>query len=134
MPKHSDVYINLPVKSLPDARTFFESMGYSFNPQMSNDHGACLVLGEHIFAMLLAEKFFAGFTTKPISDASQASEVINCLACESREEVDALVIKAIAAGGTSPKPAIDHGFMYGHGFQDLDGHIWELVAMSPGNA
>ena len=131
MPKHSDAYINLPVKSLPKARTFFESMGYSFNPEMSNDDGACLVLGEHIFAMLLTEKFFAGFTTKPISNASQATEVINCVSCDSRAEVDALVSKAIAAGGTSPKPAIDHGFMYQHGFQDLDGHIWELVAMAP---
>ena len=128
MPKHSDVYINLPVKSLPKSRAFFESMGYSFNPQMSNDHGACLILGEHIFAMLLTEKFFAGFTTKPISDSSQVTEVINCLSCASRAEVDALVKKAIAAGGASPKPAVDHGFMYGHGFQDLDGHIWELMA------
>ena len=131
MPKHSDIYINLPVKSLPKSRAFFESMGYSFNPEWSNEHGACLVLGEHISAMLLTEKFFAGFTTNPISDAGKATEVINCLACESREEVDALVVKAIAAGGTSPKPAIDHGFMYGHGFQDLDGHIWELMALSP---
>ena len=131
MPKHSDVYINLSVKSLPKSRVFFESMGYSFNPQMSNDDGACLVLGEHINAMLLTEKFFATFTTKPISDSSQATEVMICVSCDSREEIDALVRKAIAAGGTSPKPAIDHGFMYGHGFQDLDGHIWELVAMSP---
>ena len=131
MPKHSDVYINLPVKSLPRSRAFFESMSYSFNAEFSNEHGACLVLGEHIFAMLLTEKFFSSFTTKPISDATQTAQVINCLSCQSREEVDALVVKAIAAGGTSPKPAVDHGFMYGHGFQDLDGHIWELMAMSP---
>ncbi len=125
---HSQIYVNLPVKDLPKSRTFFESMGYTFNEEWSNEQGACLVLGEHLFAMLLTQEYFATFITKPVSDAKQASEVINCLACESRAVVDTLVRKAIAAGGTSPKAAIDHGFMYVHGYQDLDGHLWELMA------
>ncbi|MGB4117191.1 MAG: glyoxalase/bleomycin resistance/extradiol dioxygenase family protein [Polaromonas sp.] len=125
---HSQIYVNLPVKDLPKSRAFFESMGYTFNPEWSNEQGACLVLGENLFAMLLTQEFFATFTSKSISDAKQTSEVINCLACESRDVVDALVSKAIAAGGTSPRAAIDHGFMYIHGYQDLDGHLWELMA------
>ncbi len=128
MTQHSQIYVNLPVKDLPKSRAFFQSMGYSFNEEWSNEQGACLALGEHLFAMLLTQEYFATFTTKPVSDAQKASEVINCLACESREVVDALVSKAIAAGGRSPKTAIDHGFMYIHGYQDLDGHLWELMA------
>lgn len=125
---HNQIYVNLPVKNLPKSRAFFESMGYSFNEAWSNEKGACMVLGENLFAMLLTEPFFAGFTTKPVGNANQATEVINCLACANPEAVDALVRKAIAAGGTAPKPAVDHGFMYQHGYQDLDGHIWELMA------
>jgi uncharacterized protein len=131
---HTQIYVNLPVKDLPKSRAFFESMGYTFNPEWSNEQGACLVLGEHLFAMLLTQEFFATFTSKSIGDAKQASEVINCLACESRAVVDALVSKAVAAGGTTSKAAIDHGFMYIHGYQDLDGHLWELMAMTPAGA
>ena len=125
---HTQIYVNLPVKDLPKSRAFFASMGYTFNEEWSNEKGACMVLGDNLFAMLLTEPFFAGFTTKPVGDASKATEVINCLACADREAVDSLVRKAIAAGGTAPKPAVDHGFMYQHGYQDLDGHIWELMA------
>ena len=128
---HSQIYVNLPVKDLPKSRAFFESMGYTFNPEWSNEQGACLVLGENLFAMLLTQEFFTTFTSKSISDAKQTSEVINCLACESREVVDALVSKAIAAGGSPHNTAIDHGFMYVHGYQDLDGHLWELMATAP---
>ncbi len=125
---HTQIYVNLPVKDLPKSRAFFVSMGYTFNEEWSNEKGACMVLGENLFAMLLTEPFFASFTTKPVGDANKATEVINCLACADRETVDALVRKAIAAGGSAPKPAMDHGFMYQHGYQDLDGHIWELMA------
>jgi predicted lactoylglutathione lyase len=88
-----------------------------------------MIIGENIFAMLLAERFFQGFTSKPVADARVSTEVLTCLSCESREEVDALVAKAVAAGGRAPNPKQDHGFMYGHGFEDLDGHIWELSWM-----
>jgi len=126
---HKQIFVNLPIKDLARSRAFFESLGYAFNPQFSNELGACLVLGENLFAMLLTEPFFKGFTGKPIVDATQATEVIVCVSCESRAEVDELVAKAVAAGGTAPRAPVDHGFMYGHGFEDLDGHIWELAFM-----
>lgn len=127
---HKQIFINLPCKSLPASKAFFEALGYRFNPQFTNEHGACLVLGENLFAMLLTEDFARGFTAKPLVDAKAATEVLVCLSCESREEVDSLVAKARAAGAAVPRPPQDHGFMYGHGFEDLDGHIWELAFMS----
>lgn len=129
---HKQIYVNLPVKDLARSRAFFSSLGFDFNPQFSNDQGACMVIGENIFAMLLAEPFFQGFTSKPIANARETTEVLTCLSCESREEVDALVAKALAAGGRAPNPKQDHGFMYGHGFEDLDGHVWELSYMDMG--
>ena len=129
---HKQIYVNLPVKDLARSRAFFSSLGFDFNAQFSNDQGACMIIGENIFAMLLAEPFFQGFTSKPIANARETTEVLTCLSCESREEVDALVAKALAAGGRAPNPKQDHGFMYGHGFEDLDGHVWELSYMDMG--
>ena len=129
---HKQIYVNLPVKDLARSRAFFSSLGFEFNAQFSNDQGACMIIGENIFAMLLAEPFFQGFTSKPIANARETTEVLTCLTCESREEVDALVQKALAAGGRTPNPKQDHGFMYGHGFEDLDGHVWELSYMDMG--
>ena len=129
---HKQIYVNLPVADLPRSRAFFESLGLHFEPKFSNDQGACLVIHEgSIHAMLLTKAFFGTFTSKPIADATRSTEVLVCLSCESRAEVDALVEKALAAGGTAPRAPQDHGFMYAHGFEDLDGHIWELVAMDP---
>jgi predicted lactoylglutathione lyase len=129
---HKQIYVNLPVKDLARSRAFFSSLGFEFNAQFSNDQGACMIIGENIFAMLLAEPFFQGFTSKPIANARETTEVLTCLSCESREEIDALVQKALAAGGRAPNPKQDHGFMYGHGFEDLDGHVWELSYMDMG--
>ena len=126
---HQQIFVNLPIKNMQRSRAFFESLGYQFNPQFSNDRGACLVLGEHLHAMLLVEDFFKTFTDKAIADARQTTEVLVCLSCDGREQVDTLVAKALAAGGQAPRPPQDHGFMYGHSFEDLDGHVWELVAM-----
>ena len=131
---HKQIYVNLPVSDLKRSRAFFESLGLHFNPQFTNDQGACLVIGGNIYAMLLSHDFFKTFTTKPIADATRSTEVLVCLSCESRAEVDELVRKALAAGGTAPRPPQDHGFMYGHGFEDLDGHIWELVCDGPERA
>ena len=124
------IFVNLPVADVQRSITFFNSLGYQVNPQFTSEQGACLILGDNIFAMLLAIPFFQGFTKKPVADATQSTEVLTCLSCDSREEVDALVAKALAAGGTAPNAPQDHGFMYGHGFEDLDGHLWELVFMS----
>ena len=125
------IFVNLAVKDMERTQAFFKSLGFSFNPQFTNDQGACMIVSDSIFVMLLIESFFQTFTKKAIADATKTTEVMVCLSCESRAEVDELVRKALAAGGTSPNPAQDHGFMYGHGFTDLDGHVWELVYMDP---
>ena len=125
------IFVNLPIKNMERSQAFFISLGFSFNPQFTNEQGACMVVSEDIFVMLLVEPFFQTFTKKPIADATQTTEVLVCLSAENRAEVDTLVKKAVAAGGTSPNPPQDHGFMYGHGFTDLDGHIWELAYMDP---
>ena len=126
---HKQIYVNLAVKDVPRSMAFFKHLGFEFNAQFSNDLGACLVIGDNIHAMLLTEAFFQSFTTKSLCDARQSTEVLVCISCDSRAEVDDLVAKARAAGGAVPRTPQDHGFMYGHGFEDLDGHLWELVHM-----
>ncbi len=127
---HKQIFVNLPIADMAKSQAFFKALGYSFNPDFTNDQGAALVLGENLYAMLLVREFFATFIDKPIVDAKKSTEVLVCVSCDSREQVDTLVAKAVAAGGTAPRKPQDHGFMYGHGFEDLDGHIWELVYMS----
>jgi predicted lactoylglutathione lyase len=128
---NKQIFVNLPVKDLNKSKAFFAALGYTFNPQFTNEHGACMVISENsIYAMLLAEPFFKTFIDKPIAQAHEVTEVLTCLSCESRQEVDDIVAKALAAGGKVPRAPQDHGFMYGHGFEDLDGHIWELAYMS----
>jgi hypothetical protein len=125
------IFVNLPVKDLPRSKAFFAALGFSFNPQFTNDQGASMVIDEAngIYAMLLVEPFFQTFTKKRIADARETTEVLVCLSCDSRAQVDELVRKAVAAGGRAPNAPQDHGFMYGHGFEDPDGHMWELVHM-----
>jgi uncharacterized protein len=123
------IFVNLPIKNMERSKAFFGALGYSFNPQFTNEQGACMVVSDDIFVMLLVEPFFQTFTKKAISDASKSTEVLVCLSCDSRAEVDDLVKKALDAGGKVPNAPRDHGFMYGHGFEDLDGHMWELAYM-----
>jgi predicted lactoylglutathione lyase len=127
---HSQIFVNLPVKDLKRSVDFFTKLGYTFNPQFTDDNATCMILGDNLFVMLLTEKFFGSFSNKAICDTSKANEVLTCVACSSREQVDALVAKARAAGGTVPRQPQDHGFMYGHGYEDPDGHTWELVYMT----
>ena len=124
------IFVNLPVKDLPRSKAFFEALGLTFNPQFTNDQGACLQIAENIYAMLLVEPFFQGFTKLPLCDAKKATEVLIALSCDSREEVEDMVRKAVAAGGTTPNEPKDYGFMYQHGFADLDGHQWEVFYMN----
>lgn len=126
---HSQVFINLPVRDLSRSMEFFRALGYDFDTRFTNEVAACLVLGENLYAMLLTEPFFAGFTSKTVVDAQQATEVLVCLSCSSRGEVDELANRARSAGGRIPRPPQEQGFMYGHAFEDPDGHIWELVFM-----
>lgn len=128
------IFVNLPVRDLGRSKAFFAALGFAFNPQFTDEKAACMVIGEDICAMLLVVPFFQGFTRKPVADARETTEVLVCLSCESREEVDDLVRKALAAGGTAPNPRQDHGFMYSHGFEDPDGHVWELAWMDPSAA
>ena len=127
----TQIFVNLPVCDLPASKAFFNALGYATNPSFTNDEAACLVISDSIYVMLLVEPFFKGFTPRPIADATKTTEVLLCLSADSRDEVDQMVAKALAAGGKTPNPAQDHGFMYQHGFQDLDGHLWELVYMDP---
>jgi uncharacterized protein len=129
---NKQIYVNLPVKDLPASRKFFDALGYAFNPDFSNDDAACMIVSDEIYVMLLVEKFFATFTKKPVADARQSTEVLICLSADSRAEVDALVEKARKAGGSVSSASQDYGFMYGHGFADLDGHQWEVMYMEPG--
>lgn len=124
-----EIFVNLPVKDLNQSQTFFQALGLSFNPQFTNEKGACLEIAPNIYAMLLVEPFFQGFTQLPIADAKKTTEVLIALSCDSRAEVAELVAKAVAAGATTPNAPQDHGFMFQHGFADLDGHQWEVFWM-----
>ena len=123
------IFVNLPVKDLERSKAFFSALGFANNPQFTNADAACMVVSDTIYLMLLTEPFFKGFTPKAISDAKHSTEVLLCLSCDSREAVDEMANKARAAGGSWPNPPKDHGFMYQHGFEDPDGHMWELVYM-----
>lgn len=128
------IFVNLPVKDLNKSVEFFTKLGFSFNPQFTDETATCMIVSDDIFVMLLTEAKFKTFTPKEICDTTKYTEVLVCLSSDSRANVDELVRKAVAAGGTTHKEPEDHGFMYGHGFQDPDGHIWELVYMEPGAA
>ena len=124
------IFINLPVESVSRSRQFFIGLGFGINEQFSNEQAACVVVADNVFVMLLAKPFFAGFTDRSIADARTTTEVLDCLSCESRAHVDRLVALAEEHGGRAYRESKDHGFMYGHGFEDPDGHIWELVHMA----
>lgn len=125
----TQIYVNLPVQDLNKAMAFFDQLGFGFNSQFTDQTAACMVIGDGIYAMLLTHAKFKQFTPKPICDASKSTEVLICLSCDSRARVDDYVRRAVAAGGSTYNAPQDHGFMYAHGFQDLDGHIWEVMYM-----
>lgn len=126
------IFVNLPVKNLQESVAFFTQLGFSFNAQFTDETATCMIVAEDIFVMLLTRDKFKTFTPNEICDATKSTEVLVALTCERRDQVDDMVRKAIAAGGITYNEPQDHGFMYGHGFQDLDGHIWELIYMDPG--
>ncbi|OAJ54060.1 extradiol dioxygenase [Paraburkholderia ginsengiterrae] len=128
---HKQIYVNLAVGNLDRSKAFFSAIGFSFDPQFTNEQAACMILGENLYAMLLVKDLFKSFTRKSLCNPKESTEALVGLSCESREEVDTLVAKALAAGGNVPRAPQDYGFMYGHGFEDIDGHIWELIYMDP---
>ena len=125
------IFVNLAVRDLQKSMEFFQSLGFSFNPQFTDDKAACMVLSDTGYVMLLSEPFFRGFTKLEPADTSKVTETMLALSCESRAEVDQLVRKAIDAGGRHAMEPQDHGFMYGWSFYDLDGHHWEVMWMDP---
>lgn len=127
----SKIFVNLPVKDLDRARDFYEALGYRHNPQFTDENATCIVFNEHIYAMLLVEPFFAGFTSREICDTGGATEAILALSVDDRAAVDALADTALASGGTAAGEPMDHGFMYQRSFYDPDGHHWEVFHMDP---
>ena len=123
------IFVNLPVKDLDASKTFFGELEFEFNPEFSDDKAACMVVDENIFVMLLVEERFRDFINNEIADATRTKEVLTALSADSKEQVDETVAKAIAAGAKPWKPAMEEGPMYGGSFQDLDGHVWELMYM-----
>lgn len=119
--------VTLPVRDLERSKAFFSALGFSFNPQFSSEHGAGMVVSSDIFVMLCSESFFGTLTKKPMADPRSSTIALLCLFCDSREEVDAVAAKALSLGATLPEDPEDHGFMYQHGFEDLDGHMWALT-------
>ena len=123
------IFVNLPAKDLNKTIEFFTKLGFKFNPQFTDENATCMIVGEDIFVMLLVEKFFKTFTKKEICDTSKNTEVIVALSVEDREKVDQMINRAIEAGGRESREPQDHGWMYGRSFEDINGHIWEIIYM-----
>lgn len=125
----TQIFVNLPVKDLQKSMDFWKKLGFSFNPQFTDDKGAALVLNEKqgIFAMLITEPFFKTFIKKEIADSTKVTEVINAVAVETKEQVDEMMNKALEMGATKYRDPIDYGWMYNLAFQDIDGHLWEVL-------
>lgn len=127
----TQIFVNLPVKDLGKSMSFFKTLGYSFNQQFTDETAACMVISETIYAMLLTRSKFKEFAPKEICDATKSTEVLIALSCDSRAHVENLIQKAFDAGGTRYTKPKDYGFMYQDSFQDLDGHVWELIYIDP---
>jgi len=125
----TQIFVNLPVKNLDNSVKFFTKLGYSFNPQFTDENATCMIISENIYVMLLVEKFFKTFIPNEIADGNKQTEALICLSADSREEVDSLVNKALEAGGTTYRKPQDQGFMYERSFRDPDGHSWEIMYM-----
>jgi uncharacterized protein len=123
------IFVNLPVKDLNETVDFFTKLGFAFNPQFTDENATCMIVNNDIFVMLLVEKFFKTFTKKELCDTTKDTEVIVALSTESREKVDQMINKVIEAGGKEHRKPQDHGWMYGRSFEDINGHLWEVIYM-----
>ena len=124
----NQIFINLAVKDLKKSMEFFSKLGFKFNPQFTNENGACMIIkNDVIFSMLITEKFFKTFIpNKNICDSKKDKEVLNALSVNSRKDVDDMINKVINAGGKEFREAQDYGWMYARAFEDLDNHVWEV--------
>ncbi len=125
------MFVNLPVEDLGKSIAFYKALGFTFNPQFTDETAGCMVISEHNYAMLLTHDKFKSFTTKPIPDARKTTGLLVALALDSKQAVDDMVSKAVKAGGREPKPKQDYGFMVQRTFEDPDGHTWEPFFMDP---
>ena len=129
------IFVNLPITHLARSTAFYEALGATKNPKFSDETSACMVLSETIHVMLLTHEKYRHFTSRPIADARATSAALIALSIDTREEVNATVDLAVAAGGQAdPNPKQDHGFMFGRSVQDPDGHVWEIFWMDPAAA
>jgi predicted lactoylglutathione lyase len=129
-PQSRSIFVNLPVSDLAASKDFFRALGFDFDPKFTDESCACMVVNDQAYVMLLDSSRFADFTTKPVADARATTESILCVSAASRDDVDAFADAALGSGGSGANDAMDHGFMYGRSFHDLDGHLWEVMWMS----
>ncbi|MDX6628202.1 MAG: uncharacterized protein QOH00_448 [Gaiellales bacterium] len=125
------LFVNLGVRDLEASIEFFTKLGFAFDPRFTDEQATCMILSEEAFVMLLVADRFKEFTTKVLCDAGTHTEAILAVSAESREQVDALVDTALDSGGRPANEPMDHGFMYGRSFEDVDGHLWEVIWMDP---
>jgi uncharacterized protein len=125
----SQVFINLAVKDLEKSIALYEQMGFTKNPQFSDDTACCMVFSEEIFVMLLTHEKFKTFATKPIADTKNNLAGLFALSVDSLSTVNKIVDSALKAGATEPRPFTDHGFMQLRVLEDFDGHTWEIFCM-----
>ena len=125
------IFFNLPVKDLTASVDFFTALGFTFNPQFTDENATCMIVNDYAFVMLLVEPFFKTFTSKGIADTSKEIEALTAVSVDSRDDVDVFLSTAIEGGATESREAQDQGFMYSRAFADLDGHVWEVIWMDP---
>lgn len=123
------IFINLAVKDLQKSMAFYTALGFTNNPQFSDDSGKCMVWSENIFVMIMTHEKFAGFITKPIADTKNTVAGLFSLSVESPDEVNSIVANGLKAGGTEPNEWRDYGFMQQRTIEDFDGHTWEIFYM-----
>ena len=125
------IFVNLPISDLEKSKAFYTALGFTINPQFSDDTAACVEISDTIFLMILTHPKFDGFLTKPRADTSKTTSALIALSCDSRAAVDTMTEAALKSGGSEPKPASDHGFMYTRTFHDPDGNVFEPLWMDP---
>lgn len=125
----ASIFVNLPTSDLDRAKDFYSALGYDINPLFTDANAACVVVSDTIYFMILTRPYFTTFTDKQVIDPSTHAQTSLGLSCDSREDVDAMVAKGIAAGGTEPRPAQDHGFMYARDLDDPDGNSLSFLFM-----
>lgn len=123
------IFINFAVKDVQKSMDFYTALGFSNNPQFSDESGKCMVWSENIFVMIMTHEKFASFATKPIADTKSALAGLFSLSVDSVDEVNSIVNKGLEAGGTEPNELRDYGFMVQRTIEDIDGHTWEIFHM-----